>query len=76
MKRLIAENKTHSSDALLMWLWDPGIIWNDRLFQVINKLIKIQEFDYEIEYKEGNMNGVSDSFSRKLVLSLMKFHDN
>ena len=61
MKRLIAENKNHSSDALLMWLWDPGIIQNDKLFQEINKLINIQELDFDIEHKKGKMNFVADS---------------
>ena len=38
MKICIAEKKTHGSDALPIWLWDLGIIWIDKLFQVIKKL--------------------------------------
>ena len=74
MKRNVAKKNIYHSVALLNWLWDPDIIWNERLFQVIKNLSKIQAFEFDIEYNKGKMNVVDDALSRKPILTLIKFH--
>ena len=52
LERLKKVWMTIGSDELTIWWWDPGILWSDRLFQLILMIggVKCRKWDPSITF--------------------------